>query len=856
MTEKSLAPTGADQSMNRTVITVALRDLRRGLRGFWIFLSCLALGVAAITAVTTLSSSILNGIARDGKILLGGELAVGQQFRSLSAEQLDLLRDYSDEISTFIETRTLLRTDDVRKNVLVSLKAVDDIYPLHGAIELDGGSPLSAMIAKHAGLWGAVIDESIAEAGNAAVGDMISLGNERFTVTGLIKNEPDRIGSSEEGFAFWPRVMIHRDALENSGLIAEGSRSFFEYRSNLKQDLDIDDTVNDFIERYPSLEVRDFRNASPDLSDIVNRLNVLLSLAGLTTLLIGGVGVSNAVRAYLDTRLSTIAILKNVGASSNFIFCVYLTQILLLALIGVSLGLAAGYLMIYSTAFAIEQMLTIPVALTIRISSVAMVAAYGILIALLFTLWPLGCALSTSPSALFRDIVSNEKRHASWRFAFVSAIIAVILATLIITTAYEKNFAIWFVIGVSAAWLAFKLMGMLIVGTAGRIGFRRSPVVRLAIANLHRPGAVTSDIVLAVGLGLSVLITTVLVSANLDRQINGMIPEEAPSLFLVGIQSDELNELKGFVERADGVNEFNILPYIPGRITAIKGMSPQQALVDQEGEWLIDDNGERTFSYTAEPLKDVELIEGEWWPADYSGPPLLSIHEDVASSFALTLGDTITMNILGRELVGEVKNIRGLEWRTMRLNFAIMLSPEPLRMIPHSSVATAFIDDDMEYSLQDEIAKSFPAVTVIRVKDALKRVGDLLVQGQKAAQSVSALTIIAGILVLAGIVISENRRRAFETVLLKTVGASRRYVLGAYSLEYLLQGTITAAVAVVVGSAASWAVVSELMGWDWYFLAQPAVNTAILGIVISLVLGLTGVWRALNHRPLYYLRNG
>ncbi len=839
----------------RLIIKVALRDLRRGLRGFWIFLACLALGVMAVTAVVTLSSSVLNGMARDGKILLGGDFAVSQQFRDLNDVQLALLHTYAAEVSSFVETRTLLRADDVRKNVLVSLKGVDDFYPLHGALKLNADLPLEQALENRAGRWGVLIDASIAEAGNAAPGDLISLGDQQFEVRALIVSEPDRIGSSE-GFAFWPRAMVHRDALEGTDLISPVSRSFYEYRANLKPEFTADIAVQEFTARFPLLKVRDFTNASPTLAEVVNRLNVLLSLAGLTTLLIGGVGVSNAVRAYLDTRLSTIAILKNVGASSAFIFCVYLTQILLLALLGIAAGITAGVLAIYFAAVAIGQALALPVALTISIPSLLTVTAYGVLTALLFALWPLGCALRTSPSALFRDAVATARRRAPWGFVWVSAMIAAALAALIVLSAYERSFAVWFVIGVAAAWLAFKLIGTVIIRSAERIGFRRWPMVRLAVSNLHRPGAVTSDIVLAVGLGLSVLITTALVSANLDRQIRSMIPQSAPSLFLVGIQAADFEAIKEVIEASEGVAEVNVLPYIPGRITAIKGMQPAAALVKSDGAWLIDDNGERTFSYTAEPLADVELEQGQWWDSDYSGPPLLSIHTDVADSFDLGLGDTITMNILGREVQGTVANIRGLEWRSMRLNFAIMLSPEPLRMIPHSRVATVYMDAQREYLLQDEIARRFPGVTVVRVKDALQRVGGLLTRAQNAAQSISILTIVAGILVLAGIVISENRRRAFETVLLKTVGASRQYVLGAYTLEYLAQGAITAGAAILVGAAASWAVVSGLMGWEWQFLLAPAVSTAALGIVISLALGMTGVWRALNHRPLYYLRNG
>jgi len=798
---------------------------------------------------------MLAGIARDGRIVLGGDISVAQQFRNLDQEQIEALLDYSTEMIGFVETRTLFRTADATKSILVSLKAVDARYPVYGDLRIHQKLGISDLVDTQSGRFGVFVDQSIIESGNAKIGEIISMGDQQYEVIGVIENEPDRIGSSAQ-FAFWPRVMVHLDSLERSGLLSEGSRNFYEYRLKLKDHINVDQVVDEIDERYPYLSVRSFQNASPDLTDVVNRLNVLLSLAGLTTLLVGGVGVSNALRAYLDTRLSTIAILKNVGGSNRFIFLVYLTQILVLSFIGIALGLFSGYGFAFAAASGVEQMLSIPVALTLRPDLVAVIVTYGVLTTLLFTLWPLGRALNTSPSALFRDVVSNERQSASWQFAAVSFVIAVVLAVVVIATAYQKNFAVWFVVGVSVAWLAFKLIGEAIIRAAKKVGLRKSSVVRLAVSNLHRPGSTTSDIVLAVGLGLSVLIATALTSANLDRQINGLITKEAPSLFFVGIESAQLEEFKDMVNDALGVSEFNIMPYIPGRIIEFKGMDPEDALVEESGRWMIDDDGERTVSYTSEPLKDVQMVAGKWWSADYRGPTLASIHEDVADSFDLDIGDSMVLNILGRDVHAEVANIRDLEWRTMRLNFAITLSPYPLNTIPHTSVATVHVAEGLEYVLQDQVASTFANITVVRVKDALNRVNELLVRGKNAARIVGLITVIAGVLVLAGIVISENRRRAFETVLLKTVGAPRKFVLTVFSLEYLLQGSITAFVAVVVGSVTSWAVVSELMGWDWQFIAPPAFYTAILGVVISLLLGMAGVWRALQHRPLYYLRNG
>ncbi len=836
------------------VVRVALRDLRHGYRGFWIFFSCLALGVAAITLVTILSSGLISGIQRDGQLILGGDLAVQQQFRELTDEPLAALNEYAVEMAQFVELTTLLRTTDTQNSILVSLKAVNDTYPLYGTVKIQDGSTLADAIAWDGAAWGALVDPFIVTSGRAQVGDQVGFGTNSFRVTGIIDDEPDRMASAGR-FAFWPRVIVHRDALDNSGLLGFGSRSSFEYRAKLVAENDPGEVVAELQSQFPGLNVRDFHNASPNLSEIVDRIGVLLSLAGLTTLLIGGVGVSNAVRAYLETRLTTIAILKCIGGSHGFVLRTFLFQMLLLSAVGVLIGLLIGIVIALFTSVAVERLLSVPLDVTLRPALMVIIVTYGMLTAMLFTLWPLTRALNTSPAILFRNFIAAQRPRMGWQVVVATAVIALLLASIVIYNAQQKSFAIWFVIGVTVAFLVFRLISIAMMKLAKLAGGRFSSVIRLALANLHRPGAATADTVLAIGLGLSVLIATAMVSTNLNRQISDLIPERAPAFFFIGVQSTQMAQFRSLLAQSGGVTQLNTRPFIPGRITRIKGLDPYDALVDEAGEWLIDDGGERIFSYTAEPLDNVSMVAGEWWPADYQGAPLLSIHKDVADSFALTIGDEITLNILGREIIGRVHNVRDLEWRSMQLNFAIMLSPAPLQSVPHSNVATAHVDADAEFAVQDLIAGQMPNVTVIRVKEALSRVSALVSRGRTAAQSISVVTIIAGILVLAGIVISENRRRAYESVLLKTIGASRRFILTTFSLEYFIQGVVAALAAILVGSLISWAVIKRLMGWDWYFMPWSAINTIIFGLTIALSLGMLGIWRALRHRPLYYLRN-
>ncbi len=833
---------------------LALRDFRRGHRGFWIFLSCLALGVAAITAVMAFAAAILSGIERDGRLVLGGDVALSTQFRPMTAEQLEFVQGRSAAISATSELRTLLRAEQADNSTLVELKAVDDAYPLVGETAVRGDIDFASALDRTDGRHGALVDPALVESGRVGIGSTFSLGGVDLKVTGVIENEPDRIGGSNN-FGFWPRVMVHHDALADSALMSATSRHYWEYRLILDNAADIGEFKQSLGEVFDSRswQIRDYTDAAPSLREAVDRIGVLLSLAGLTTLLIGGVGVSNAIRAYMDTRLGTIALLKCIGSPRRLVLRMYLTQLMALASAGIAVGIGAGYIAQSLLAAVVRQWLAVPLELGLDLRVVAIAAAYGYATALLFSLAPLAAALNTAPGALFRSTVSAVRRVMPTGFRLSAAALAVLLAAIAIATAPEKRFAVWFVIGVVVAWSVFRLIALAIVAAARRLHSRGLPILRLAIANLYRPGASTSDIVLAIGLGLSVLVTVTLVSANLDRQINGLIPERAPTFFFLDVQSAQHDEFFGLLDADENVQRIDKMPYVRGVITRIRGEDPAEALIDPDSQWLLD--GDRAFTYSTTAPENAELTAGTWWGEDYDGPTLLSIHEDVADSFGLKLGEAVSMRILGREITGEVYNIRRLEWQSMQLNFAIMLSPEPLASAPHTYISTVEMSGGGDYRLQDRIARQFPNVTVVRIKDVLDRVSSHMSNARDAARGVSLVTVIAGILVLAGVVMSENRRRAYESVLLKTLGASRRYVFGAYSLEYLMQGVITAVIAASVGTLASWAVLVLLMGWDWTFIAAGAASTAILGLTLSMIVGLLGVLKALNHKPLRYLRN-
>lgn len=845
-------------ALNKPALSVALklarRELRGGLKGFRIFLACLALGVAAIASVQSISSGVLTGLRNDGRIILGGDIAFRTLYSEISAEQSAYLAQGTRAVCHFIELRTMARTQANDASTLAEMKAVDDCYPLFGAMQLHQEISMTDALAQKNGLWGVLIDPGLQERLGVSVGDRIRLGDTEFSVRATIKREPDRAGSGGN-FGFWPRVMISQTALADTGLVREGSMLYHQYRIKLPEQSDPAAYRAGLEAAFPdnAWRIRDYRNAAPRLERTIERLTLFLTLVGLTALLVGGVGVSNAVKAYLDSKLDTIATLKCLGAPGRTVFQTYLAQLLVLAGIGIAIGLSAGVIAPPVAGWLLAALLPVPIHVSIYPGALLLAALFGLLTMLTFAVWPLARAHEIPAGALFRDLVSRQRQHPRLVYIGITVFSALLLAGLAIASAASKKFAVWFVIGAIATIAAFRVTAWLVMYLTGRIKRPRRPGLRLALTNIHRPGAATPNVVLSLGLGLTVLIAIALIEGNMAKQLQDSIPEKAPSFFFVDVQSDQIDRFSDLLNTIDGTRDLMKVPFLRGRIVRIKGMDPEKALVKEEEAWMI--RGDRGLTYAALAPENARIIAGQWWPQDYAGPPLLSVHKDLAEGFGVGLGDTITLNVLGRTITAEVSNIRDLEWESMQLNFAMMLSPEPLQRAPHGYVATVGASEAAENEIQRAVSREFPNITTVRIKDALDRVNELMSSVGAAVRSIAGITLLAGTLVLAGAVAAGHKRRVYESVVLKVLGATRREVLRAFMLEYGLLGLLTALIAAFIGTLASWAVLTQVMNSAWVFIPSVVLLTALLCTAITLAFGFVGTWRALGQKAAPLLRN-
>jgi putative ABC transport system permease protein len=838
-------------------LKIALRELRGGVRGFGVFLACLAIGVTAIAGVGSFARALSDGMLREGSRILGGDIAFSLIHRQAAPAEMDFFKNKGvvSEIGTM---RAMTRATSGAAT-LVELKAVDGVYPLTGRIQLEPNASLPKALLKVGNRFGAVAEQTLLLRLGITPGTEIKIGDATFLITATIVSEPDRVAA---GVGFGPRLIISQEGLQATGLVQPGSLIRWSYRVRLSDGSDnaLLATQAQARDLFPNAgwEVRTRSSASPRLEQNVRRLAEFLTLVGLTALLVGGVGVANAVMHYLERKRADIATLKAVGASGGTVFSIYLAQIGLITLIGIALGVIAGTALPFAITSLFGKLIPLPLAPGIHFSVIALATAFGILVALAFALWPLGRAHDVPVSALFRDTVEQGNRLPRRRYVLMVVLAVASLATLALLVAESRRIALIYIVAAAAIFLVLRLLAWALMAIAAKLPRPRSTALRLALANIHRPGALTPSVVLSLGLGLALLVTLTLIDGNLRRQLTQSLPKSAPSFFFVDIPSSDVERFNAFIKHHGSNGELSEVPMLRGRILRVKDVpSDQVKVLDPEQAWVLQ--SDRGITFTDALPEGSSLVAGEWWPKDYSGPPLVSFEKRAADGLGLKVGDKVSVNVLGRTIEAQIANLRTVEWESLGINFVMLFSPNTFRGAPHTILATLTYpgggSQKSEIELQRAVAGEFPAVTTVRVKEALEAINALVADIAIAVRGASSVTLIASILVLAGALAAGHHNRVYDAVILKTLGATRMRLLLAYGMEYAILGLATAVFATAAGAVAAWFVVENVMNFRFRFEPAAAGLAALTAVVLTIGLGLIGTWRALGQKPAPVLRN-
>jgi putative ABC transport system permease protein len=830
-------------------LTLARRELRGGIVGTRVFLACLVLGVGAIAAVGSLEAAVQAGISGDARALLGGDVSARLALRPASEAERQFLAA-SGEVSEVIEMRAMARSRDRTRTSLIELHAVDRAYALYGTLALVPAETLGAAFGAKDGVFGAVAEAALARRLGLAVGEQFRVGDATLRLTAVIEREPD---AAFGGLTFGPRVIVARAALDATRLIQPGALVDYDYKLRLPPGADAARWIARARAEFPHAgwQLRGTADAAPSLQRLIDRLGFFLSLAAITALLVGGVGIANAVAGYIAGKRDTIATLKCLGAATRLVFAAYFLQIVALALVGIAAGTLLGALAPAVIAPFLFRLLPVPLPIGLYPAPLLTAALCGLLVTLLFAPWPLAAIGRIMPGALWRDRVAPAPRVLAPLAAAASTAAGLALAGVVVLTASDRRVALWYVGGALAAFLVFRLAGGLVVAAARAVPRPSRPLLRLALANLHRPGAPTARVVLSLGIGLSVMIAVALVGGNLRIEIEGRLAERAPADFFLDLQPAQLAPFAAIIKAAPGAS-FAEVPMLRGRITGLNGTPVEQAKIAPGAEWAV--RGERGLTYAATLPEGSRLVAGQWWPADYHGAPLVSFDAGLAQGMGLKVGDTLTVNLLGRDITAHIANLRQIDWARLGINFAIVFAPGTLEAAPQTRLAALYAPPATADRLVQQVADRFPNVSAIPVREALAELARVVATIGDAVRIVALATVASGILVLGGAVAAGHRRRVYDAVLLKVLGATRGMIATAFLIEHLLLGLAAAGLAAGVGTLAAWALVTGPMKSGWTFLPGPLLLTAAAAIVLVGGLGFAGTWRALGAKPARYLR--
>ena len=829
----------------------ALRELRGGIKGFYIFLACIALGVGAIAGVNSVARSITYGISSEGQALLGGDASFSVLQRDLPSKEMAFLKA-SGQISKTTRTRAMARLPDGADQALIELKAIDAAYPHYG--EFSG--PDGDLKFEELGIDNAYVDQTLLDRLAIKLGDTINIGQASFIVAQAIENEPDRIG---EGMAFGSKVIISHEAMATTQLIKPGS--LIRYTYQLKNPALDRAALKGLIERAQTQfkdtgwRVRSRENAAPALSRNIQRFSQFLTLVGLTALIVGGVGIANAIRAFLESKRPVIASFKSLGASGRFVFQVYLIQIMVLASIGIIIGLGLGILAPFAAAKALSGLVPVSQEALFFPQALALGTAFGLLTALTFSIRPLANSNEIPAAALFRSTSYTLQSLPRPGYMLMIAASALALVGLAIYNSENRYIAVVFIGAIMFSFVLLQAVSYAIQYIARIAPKMRSVEWRMAISNIHRPGSLTPSVVMSLGLGLALLVALTQIDGNLRRQVNGDILKTAPDFFFVDVQNNETDAFRQKLATIVPDSKVVMVPMLRGRISELKGIRAENYEAGN-GSWVL--RGDRGITYAKNLPENSTLSKGQWWAPDYSGEPLVSFAAEEAKELGLAVGDRLSVNVLGRTISARIASLRNVEWESMGINFVMVFSPNTFAGAPHSYLSTLSIKNRQNTPSDGEIirliTKSFPSVTSVRVRDALDTVNTIINQLATAIRAAASVALIASILVLAGALAAGNSARVHDSVVLKTLGATRSTLIRTFVYEYALLGLATACFALVAGSIASWFVISKIMEFPSHFIPSVAIMTLITALVFTVGFGLIGTWRILGQKAAPVLR--
>ncbi len=837
-----------------TAWTLARRGLDWKFRGLRLLVVCLVLGVAALAAIGTLTDAVRGELDQRGQAMLGGDVEVELAGRQAFApEQAAFTRAGTLSIGVRMRAMATVPGSDGTA-VPIELKAVDGAWPLYGRFTLADGRAVGAPDATTA--W---IAPGVAQRLGVSTGQPLKIGSATFRIGGVIADEPDRLG---EGFGLGPTVIISRAGLDATGLVQPGAMVRWKYRLRLPPTAQPQAVADALTHQFPNagLELRTRDKASPGLDRFVSRMGQFLALVALAALLIAGIGIGNGVASYLEARRGAIATLKILGATGADIARIYLLQLGLATLLAIGLGLALGVAATPLIGLALKDLLPIPAGLVLAPGALALAALQGALIAATFAAPPLLRARAVPAMALMRGRLVPPRD--GWRSrALAMGIGLATIAAIAVAGAEQPWLAAGFLAAAGGVLALLAALGWALVWLAARLPRPRHPIARMALANLHRPGAQTGALVTALGFGMAAFVLLAGVQTSLDANIAARVPQQAPDYFVLDVPPAGLPAFERVVRGVAPAARIRTVPAMRGTIVAFGPADHMIRVADlvriPDDAWAL--RGDRGLTFADALPEGNALTAGRWWPAGYRGEPLVSVDEKLAQAIHLKLGDRITVSLLGVERSARVASFRRIDWDSYGFNYVLVFSPNALADAPYNLAATIELgkaqgNPAVSRAILSGLVRALPSSSVIEVGPVLAQARSLLGQMAVAIFAAASVAILAGMAVLAGAIAAARAQRHYDAVVLRVLGAGSRQLLVLVLAEQALLAVLLAGVALGLGTAGAWAVVTQLFDFAW--LPGWGTILAVLGgaLAVVMAMALGGSLGVLRTRPAQALR--
>ncbi|MFY9608351.1 MAG: FtsX-like permease family protein [Blastocatellia bacterium] len=837
------------------ILQMARRELRTAWRRLLFFFLCIAIGVGSIAAGRSMLQNAEAAVASEARNLLTADV------------QLDTNRPWNDEtlasinrIATpplvegrteTIESPTMLRPADPAREgaMMIELKGIEPGFPLAGEFKLkDGESFYYSLVENN----GAVVASTLLDRLELKVGDEVNIGSSTFQIRGVFSQEPGG-GSS---FRLGPRVFIERAALERSGLTGFGSRARRKILLTTRpgQMAPLLEQLRGELKNNSLVTIRSYKDSQERLQEQFSRAENYSSLTGLVILVLGGIGISNVTRVFIDQKKKTIAVLKCLGATGWRITAAYLMQVVVLGIGGSLLGVLFGKAVLLLIAGKFAAALPPYMSYGLRFSAIAQGVGAGVLISILFSALPLLRIRNIKPNELLREEAGETHRKFD-PLRWATAIVVVLSLLLLVSwQAGSLRVGSFFLVALAVTAGALYLAATVLILMVRRTRPFSSFALRQAINSLHRPGNQTRVIIMVVGLGVFLVITIQSLESNLVAEFDITQRGDTPNMFLVDVQKDQEQGVSDIVQNFTGARPI-LVPTIRTRIVAING-----AEVDFDNPEMKRERGrlgrEYVVTYRPALAENEKVIAGNFWDTTPSPEPEVSIEESMKGLSGLDVGGSITFDVQGRKLTAQVTSIRHVDWRNSRTGFMVLFRPGALENAPQMMIgALNGPADEIDRSrFQRALVDKYPNISVIDVVDVVRAIQRIINNITLAISFVGLFVLLSGILILAGSLAMTKFQRVYETAVLKTLGAKRKTLLKILLAEYGLMGLVAGIIGSAAGAGLSFAASKWVFEIPWMFTAAINLGGVAATVALVTVVGAISTFDVLSRKPLVTLR--